>query len=183
MTFCMLAGLSQASCQEDPLAAAGGLPPIDSRSVWALVTGQDASPVRTELPIDGAVFIVANSSTSGPWYKLFTSPHVVGAGRTGPVFPNSTSPDPEAPTMQCARGGCLFDIWGDEAEEHDIAAQHPELVASMGARLSELAKGFYSNSDTGGMDLCPNGISPESCLCWAATNLHGGFLGPFHKWD
>ena len=182
MTFCKLGGLTEESCREDPLASAGGLPPVDSRDVWALVTGMDATPVRTELPIDNTVYINASSGAGGPWWKLYTNPHVVGAGRTGPVFPNASSPDPEGPTMLCSRGGCLFDVWGDETESQDVAAQHPQLVASMGARLQLLAEGFYSNKDTGGRDLCPNGTSASHCLCWAASNLHGGFLGPFHTW-
>ena len=178
MTFCILSGLSEEECQDDPAAASGGLPPIDSRDVWGLVTGLNSTPTRTELPIDATVFL--NATQGGPWYKLFTNPRVVGAGRTGPVYPNSSSPDPEGEFMDCKKGGCLFDVFLDPSESNDISAQHPDIVASMGARLSELAQGFYSNSDTGGTDICPQGT--RDCLCWAATNVHGGFLGPFHTW-
>ncbi len=83
--------------------------------------------------------------------------------------------------MVCGKGGCLFDVWGDPSESVDVAQQHPEVVAAMGARLGVLAQGFYSNSDKGGTSECPQGIK-EDCLCWAAENNHGGFVGPFHTW-
>lgn len=176
-TFCELAGLTAAACAADALAAAGGLPPIDSRSAWdAVVNG--GPPPRAELPIDASVLIAVNGTR---WWKLFTNPHVVGAGWTGPVFPNSTSQDPEGPTMACKKGGCLFDVFADPGERDDVAAQFPDVVAAMGARLDALAQTFYSNSDTGGTDVCPPGTKGD-CLCWAAENLWGNFVGPYHTW-
>lgn len=179
-TLCAVAGLSAAFCAEDARAAAAGLPPIDSRNVWSLVTGQDATPTRTELPIDASVLLTAASPSSGPWWKLFTSARVSGAGRTAPVFPNASSSDPEGEALACRPGGCLFDVWGDPTESQDVAAAHPDIVAAMGARLAALAEAFYSNQDSGGTSLCPAGTA--DCLCWAAEHLHGGALGPFHKW-
>ena len=175
-TLCALSGLPAAECNRDDLASAAGLPPIDSQNVWDLVEN-GGPPTRTEVPIDATVLLQVNGSH---WWKLFTNPRVVGAGWTGPVFPNSTSPDPEGPTMQCKRGGCLFDVAADEAETNDVAADHPEIVAAMGARLALLAQGFYSNNDTGGQDICPKGTG--HCMCWAAENVYGGFIGPFHTW-
>lgn len=176
-TFCGLAGGAPGDCAADALAARGGLPPVDSRSAWdAVVNG--GPPIRDELPIDASVLLAVNGSK---WWKLFTNPHVVGAGRTGPVFPNASSPDPEGPTMQCKKGGCLFDVMADPSETQDVASQFPEVVASMGARLGVLAQSFFSNSDAGGADVCPTGTRGD-CLCWAAENLWGNFVGPFHTW-
>lgn len=181
MTLCTLAGGAASECTADPRAAAAGLPPIDSHNVWPLVTQSGSTPGRREVPIDATVLLQAvGGATSGPWWKLFTNPHVVGAGWTGAVFPNSTSPDPESPTLQCKRGGCLFDVWSDPEERNDVAAAHPDIVAAMSAHLAELQKGFYSNSDSGGTDICPAGTG--QCMCWAAANVHGGFLGPYHTW-
>ena len=176
-TLCEVAGVAPVDCAADALAAGGGLPPIDSRSVWdAVVNG--GPPVRSELPIDATVLLAVNGSR---WFKLFTSPRVAGAGWTGAVFPNSSSPDPEGAEMDCERGGCLFDVWADPGETTDLAAQFPGVVADMGARLAALAEGFYSNSDAGGRDVCPEGTKGD-CLCWAAQNLWGGFVGPYHTW-
>jgi len=183
MTICKLAGIAEAECRADPLAASAGLPPIESLDVWPLVTGLNSSSPRTEVPIDAGVLLQAvGGSSAGPWWKLFTSSSVAGAGWTGEVFPNSSSPDPEAETLHCQPGGCLFDVWADPAERQDVAAAHPDIVAAMGARLAELAPSFYSNSDAGGKDACPQGVAPDQCMCWAATHIHSGFIGPFHSW-
>ena len=142
MTLCLLAGLPAAECARDDLAAAAGLPPIDSLDVWPLVV-EGGAPVRNEVPVGPDVLLKVDYSTN-QWWKLFTSPRVPGAGWTGPIFPNSTSPDPEAPVMECAKGGCLFDVMADPGERNDVAAQHPQIVATLTARLAELSKSFYS---------------------------------------
>ena len=46
----------------------------------------------------------------------------------------------------------------------------------MSARLDALARGFFTNNDTG-TDACPPGT--PLCGCWAAVHVHGGFLGPY----
>ena len=61
-----------------------------------------------------------------------------------------------------------------------MAAVHPEVVAALGARLAELRKGFYSNSDVG-VDVCPEGFAGDECACWAAANIWGGTFGPWQK--
>ena len=76
--------------------------------------------------------------------------------------------------------GCLFDVRADESERDNVAAANPAIVAKLRARLAQLIPDFYSNSDAGGTDLCPEGT--HDCMCWAAENLHGGFLGPWHQW-
>jgi arylsulfatase B len=176
-TFCELGGLSPALCAADPLAESAGLPAIDSRNVWEAVV-HNGAPVRNELPIDKTVLLLVNDTR---WWKLFTQKEVPGAGWTGPVFPNSTSPDPDLPTMTCESGGCLFDVMADPGETHDLARQFPDVAAAMGARLAVLVEGFYSNSDAGGQSMCPISVK-QDCLCWAAQHLWGNFVGPFHKW-
>ena len=182
-TLCGLAGLGARECAADPLAAAAGLPRIGSQDVWLAVTGGGASG-RTELPIaEGVLLSLPAAGGAGPWWKLFTDASVPGAGWTGPVFPNATSPNPEEAVLRCAPGGCLFDVLEDPTEAHDVAAAHPDVVAALGARLAELRKGFYSNSDTGGTPLCPRDVADAGqCMCWAAANTHGGVLGPYHEW-
>jgi hypothetical protein len=113
---------------------------------------------------------------TGQWYKLLTGTVNV-AGRGAPVFPNSTSPDPNDLSVDCG-AGCLFDVMADPSESHDLASSLPAVVQSMATRLAVLARGFYSNNDTG-IDVCPAGVT--DCACWAANNVWGGFLGPWQQ--
>lgn len=175
VTLCVRAGLPLAECTADPLAAAAGLPPIDGVDFWpAVVLGAGPSP-RSEIPVDEAVLIQRNGSAL---YKLMIGAQG-GAGLTGRVFPNSTGANPMAPTLDCGATGCLFEVASDESESDNLAAQRPDLVAAMTARLAELRKGFFSNEDRGvDVDGC---AGKGDCACWAAANVWGGFLGPWQK--
>ena len=138
----------------------------------AVVLGQGPSP-RSEIPVDPTVLIQRNGSAL---YKLMLGAQG-GAGLAGRVFPNASGANPMAPTLDCGAAGCLFEVGADESESADLAAQQPDLVASMTARLAELRKGFYSNADRGeDVDGCTG-----DCACWAAENVWGGFLGPWQK--
>jgi hypothetical protein len=81
------------------------------------------------------------------------------------MYPNSSSPtqDPSAATATCSP--CLFDVGGDPTEQHDVAAQYPEVVGAMTARLATLAAGSFSNNDTGLTPMCPPGTAGD-CACW-----------------
>jgi arylsulfatase A-like enzyme len=166
-TLCDLAGVDPT----DYVAAAGKLPPIDSLNVWPLISGQNSTSPRTEIPVSESALIQGQ-------YKLLTGPQIE-ATWSGPSYPNASSPaspvDP-GPTLKCA-GGCLFDVIADPTEHNDIAAQNPALVASMSARLAELVKGYYTNNDTF-VNLCPSNITMP-CACWAALNTWGGYFGPY----
>ena len=182
LTLCLLAGgASEAACRGDALAEAGGLPPQDSQDFWpAIVAAASGTTpvVRTELPIDAHTLLsIESPGTPGsPWWKLHTG-MVRGAGWHAPVFPNSTSPDPSLPTLNCSRG-CLFDVSSDEAEAVDVASLHPDVVARLTRRLANLSASFYSNADIG-VDACPQ--HEANCACWMAHNTYGGFFGPWQK--
>lgn len=174
MTFCKLAGLSEAACAADPLAEAGHLPPIDSLDLWPMFSGANLTSPRTEVPIASNALLQV--LPSGEWYKLLVGSIPV-AGRGAPVFPNSTSPDPNSFSVNCS-SGCLFDVMADPTEAEDLASLYPDVVAAMTSRLEVLARNFFSNNDTG-VDVCPGGV--VDCACWAATNIWGGFLGPWQE--
>jgi len=171
-TLCALAG-GGAACGADARAAAGGLPPPDSLDVWAHVTGANATSPRAELPVDERVLL--RDDGAALWKLVLGS--FDGALWTGPVSPNATATDPSAHVLACAPA-CLFDVRADPGEHADVAAAHPRVVAEMTARLAALQATFYSNSDSGGADLCPAGT--KDCLCYAAEHTYGGFLGPWH---
>ena len=153
----------------DARAAAHALPPPDSLDMWPLISGANATSPRVEVPI------APSSIISFPW-KLLKGPQW-WSGAQGPVYPNASSPQRSPNTWTLCGAGCLFNLTADPSEALDVAAAHPLVVAALSARIDELAKGFFSNNDTGGKDACPPGT--PLCGCWAAVHTWGGFLGPY----
>lgn len=166
-TLCALAGVDPA----DSVAAANGLPPIDSLNMWPLITGNTSSSPRVEYPISPSSFV------SYP-YKLLLGPQAFDA-YSGEFYPNASSIALSTDVVGECGNGCLYNIEADPLEENDIAAANPQLVANMTARLAQLSQGFFSNNDTG-VNLCPSGTI-ELCACWMATHVYGNFLGPFQE--
>jgi arylsulfatase A-like enzyme len=156
----------------DPVAAAAGLPPVDSVNVWPMLSGANATSPRAEIPLSPTGIVSGR-------YKLLLGQQGEAAW-AGPQYPNASSPahpvDP-GPSVACGATGCLFDVVADPSEHTNIASANPTIVAAMHARLKELVPGFYSNSDVL-VDDCPPGIS-QPCACWAATNVWGGYFGPY----
>jgi len=171
-TYCKLAGVDPT----DSLAAAAGLPPVDSLDVWPLISGANLTSPRVELPVSPQTIIQGN-------WKLITEQQIE-ATWSGPNYPNSSSvnnPVDPGPKLLCP-DGCLFDVVGDMTEHVDVAAQHPDVVASMTARLKELSQSFFDNSDDfTATSVCPPGVVNASspCACWAALNVWGGYFGPW----
>lgn len=152
----------------DARAAAAGLPPPDSMDMWPLLSGANATPPRVEVPI------APSSILSYPW-KFLKGPQW-WSGWQGPVYPNASSPANSPNVWDFCGTGCLFNLESDPGEHTNVAAQHPDLVRTLSARIDELAKGFFSNNDTG-VDACPPGTN--LCGCWAAVHTWGGFFGPY----
>ena len=182
-TYCGLAGGSPAFCTADERAAASGLPPVDSIDVWPLLSGATGgvSP-RTEVAVDVRGNHLALIQGD---FKLLTG-NQIGAGWCGGTYPNKTSAsadhvNPNDQHLACA-AGCLFDVVHDPTEQEDIAAAHPALVASMQARLAQLAPTFYSNNETGtDVPLCDSKPAGMPCGCFLALpgNFWNGSFGPY----
>jgi arylsulfatase I/J len=174
-TVCGLVGAGDA-CREDARARAAGLPPLDSLDAWPLISGANLTSPRVELPIS------PQSLIQGQW-KLITEQQIE-ATWSGPNYPNSSSvnnPVDPGPKLLCPTG-CLFDVVADITEHVDVAAQHPDVVASMTARLKVLSQSFFDNSDDfTATSVCPPGVVNASspCACWAALNVWGGYFGPW----
>jgi arylsulfatase B len=173
VTLCTLAGGPPNFCVNDTRAAAAGVPPIDSLDVWPLISGQNATSPRTSFAASGDAFI------SGP-YKLLTG-DVYDASWTGPLWPNSSSPAQDLLnyTVQCGKGGCLYDVESDSTEQNDIAAQNPAVVAQLLAELSAAKQSFWENNETG---VCAHNSSlsiKTACACDAADVVWGGYMGPY----
>ena len=57
--------------------------------------------------------------------------------RGGPVYPNaSTTLDAiDAHSLRCPSRGCLYNVVDDVAEEHEVGAEHLDLVESLMAEM------------------------------------------------
>ena len=133
-TFCEMIGVNPF----DPTASKYHYPQIDGLNVWPMISGQNETSPRNEIPIS------ANALIQGQ-YKYLNG-NVGYASWEGMEFPNSSSPQHpvQGTTMNCDKG-CLFDLQNDMTEHQNIASQNPQIVQTMSQRLNELKKGFYSN--------------------------------------
>ena len=173
-TVCGLLGAADA-CREDARARAAGLPPLDSLDLWPLISGANSTSPRTEVPVGPDALISGR-------FKLLLG-RQGQAGWDGPLAPNASSPahDPHAPSLDCSGAlGCLFDVLADPGEHNDVAAENPAVAAAMAARLAELRKGFFSNSDGEAGLVCAHdaalNVSDGACACGraAATGFFEG---------
>lgn len=178
-TFAGLAGVDST----DHRAAAAGLPPVDSVDVWPLISGQTATSPRSQVEI-GSNIGGDSSRRSGATAVggLIVPPHkiVLGYGPNsslsqsywpGPVSPNGTAP-PTDQLQSCGRTpqtGCLFDVYADPGEHHNLAASMPGLYKSLLAKVEEVEKTVYS----------PSRGASDPRACDMALNNYSGFWGPF----
>ena len=65
---------------------------------------------------------------------------------------------------------CLFNVLDDPTEHSEISAAHPDIVASMAARIAELQKGIFAPD---------RGEIQTAEACKALNEQWGGFIGPF----
>ncbi len=150
-TLLSLAGLDK----EDKAAAAAGLPPVDGVDQSAVLRGTAKSPARTEIHISPDALI------SGK-FKLVRGNQPMD-GWQGLSYPNATGAQPSFypkgwSTGRCVAKGCLYNIFEDPTEHHDLADEMPELLAKMQARLSDLNKDNFT----------PNRGEPTLKACVAA---------------
>ena len=97
-TLCGLAGIDPT----DEEAAKAKLPPIDSLDVWPLISGQNTTSPRTDIPISYDTLISGD-------YKIITGDVEYGVC-TGPQFPNTTTTSKQIHVTAHCGDGCLFDI-------------------------------------------------------------------------
>ena len=166
-TFCALNGINII----DENAKKANLPQVDGLNMWPLISGQNLTSPRTEIPIDDNVIISGD-------YKLILGTHDY-ASWSSKVFPNSSSPEHliQGTMIECGGKGCLFDIVKDMTEHNDISSTNADIVNNLKNRLNEVKKTYYNNSENG-IDICPSNVT-EKCGCWVAQNVYNGFYGPY----
>ena len=133
-TLCEVAGVDPTD--EIAAAAVPPVPPIDSLSLWPLLSGQNRTGARGEY-INGGVYIRADGM------KLLTGKAIKDAVWTGTVYPNtSTDYDDQSNTKADCSHGCLYNVSADMGEHTDLSAL-PEWAAvhkAMKTRAAELAR-------------------------------------------
>jgi arylsulfatase B len=185
-TFAALANVDPT----DKTAADNALPPVDSINVWPLISGQDSTPIRTELYIAATILIqdqwklITGSDQGNINKRMRAYPTMVpfnyylnGYGEEAALqmemiktYGDDTATWPEDSgyrSMDCATG-CLFDIQKDEAEANEIGDQFPEVREQMIKRLAVLNEGSYDPYRG------PNEVDVEQCKAQQAA----GFYGP-----
>jgi len=176
-TFCALAGVDPT----DNRAAAAGLPPIDSLNMWPLISGANSTSPRTEVVAgsDASECNFGNGTTVQALVRTDGYKLIIGSlGQniwSGPVSPNGTQwvdtpyhcGIPSDPVV--GKGGCLFNVLTDPTEHNDVAADHPDIVAAMYARILALQTTAFS----------PNRGSNDGSACRAALETWQQRWGPF----
>ena len=156
-TFCSLAGVDPT----DQRAAAASLPPVDSLDMWPMLSGQNLTSPRTQVPLDIHALIDGD-------YKIITGPSAQ-AGWTGPHYPNSTNPKGGIDAIVQCHDGCLFNIVQDPEERNNLAESMPAKLKEMQG-IFEKVNATYFNPNRGKVD---------PVACETAFNKYGGFWGPF----
>jgi arylsulfatase B len=178
-----LLGLAGVDAADAP-AAAAGLPPPDSIDQWPFLSGQNATPPRTEIwkawasgdgPRTGAAAMQGFTNASSGWHLLIDDVQV--HCWSGPYSPNASASCDGSAALACGRPdapsragkrGCLFNVLDDPGQHTDAADAHPDIVAALYARLREV-NGTAYNPDRGTFDA-------RACDAYRAW---GGFYGPF----
>jgi len=145
----------------DTKAAAAKLPPVDSLDMWPLISGQNSTSPRVDVPVSYDTLISEG-------YKILVGT-VTGAGWTGPQYPNKTHPEGIRPTQKCGESGCLYNIKTDPNEHNNLAVAMPDILEMMHNKL-EKYRATYFNPFRGF-------TSKEACD--KAINKYGSFWGPF----
>ena len=184
-TFCALAGVDPT----DARAAAAGLPPVDGLNLWPWLSGANATSPRTEVPVGSAgseagfppsmanATVVQALVTADGWklmvgstgQSIWTGPYYPNASTSWKDLPYECGFPGQAPPAGKAASGCLFNITADPTEHFDVAEAHPDVVATLYARIQELQKTAFS----------PDRGTPQPAACAHALHEYKGFWGPF----
>lgn len=157
-TFCALAGVDPT----DERAAKANLPPIDSLNMWPLISGQNSTSPRVDVPATEETLI------SGDLKILFGDNKL--AGWTGPHYPNTTNPEGGISAVEhCGDTGCLYNIKEDPEEHENLAAKMPEELQEMRTKFDNYKKTFFD----------PDRGKSSPGACEVALGKYGGFWGPF----
>ncbi|KAH9257805.1 hypothetical protein BASA81_003823 [Batrachochytrium salamandrivorans] len=145
-----------------------GLPPVDSQNtLWGAIISSNQETTRQEVHLSEKGLISGR-------YKVLLGDQPMNMWQ-GEQYPNATGYQPSflqtsktLRSLHC-HAGCLFNIFEDPTEHHELSAAFPELKNTMVARLRELNKSVFR----------PNRGREDFTACRVAKKLHQGHYGPF----
>lgn len=203
-TFADLAGVDPT----DHTAAAAGLPPVDSQSLWPYLSGSSPMSPHRELPIGTTscetpadpyacvnpwgwgnvktivTGIIQDNGSEGIW-KLLLGDQTMD-GWQGPMYPNVSTKKSDfemsdAFTAHCGAQGCLFRLDLDPSEHHDYLKVSPRnsSLSALAARMLDSIRAH--NATTFSPERGPGENDPKvvDTPCSVALNQYGGYFGPF----
>ena len=157
-TFCYLAGVDPT----DERAAEAKLPPIDSLNMWPMISGQNSTSPRVDIPASNSTLISGD-------YKILQGV-VAQAGWTGPQYPNLTNPSGGIKVLEkCGQGGCLYNIKEDPEERVNLATKMPDVLKEMQEKLAKYQATSFN----------PKRGKESPLFCETVMNKYKGFMGPF----
>lgn len=178
--YATIAGLAGVD-PTDHKAAEAGLPPIDSKDMWPLISGQVQQSPRTELALGDAQDKGKASSKTlvggliQGRYKVLVG-NLSESGWTDSEYPSNTTWRSNDAIQSCGRdanSGCLFDVVDDPGEHFNLAKERPDILQRMLARVAEIEKTAFS----------PYRGSQHSAFCQHVLDVYRGFTGPFVDTD
>jgi len=164
-TFAAVAGVDPT----DYAAAKAGLPPIDSFNLWPLLSGQNKTGPRREIPLGSPgldQLTTVQGLISGD-FKLLLG-EVQQNIWTGPFYPNLTTNWLDKP-YDCGIKGCLFNIREDPTEHVNLVDSLPAISSQLAARIKQIQETVFH----------PNRGKQDGLACQYALYQYGGYWGPF----
>jgi hypothetical protein len=101
-------------------------------------------------------------------YKLVLGTQKYGFWQ-GPKYPNASTDHTRFDRPFDCKRGCLFDIFADPSEVHDLAGEQA-------SKLAELAK-LWAQRNATSFNAPRLATSAQQCQAYAAA--HGGYTGPY----
>eukprot|EP01006_Ploeotia_vitrea_P031365 TRINITY_DN63688_c0_g2_i1.p1 TRINITY_DN63688_c0_g2~~TRINITY_DN63688_c0_g2_i1.p1 ORF type:complete len:520 (+),score=55.66 TRINITY_DN63688_c0_g2_i1:23-1582(+) len=191
-TFAKMAGA-------DPNDPVKGLPDVDGLDVWKLISGENMTSPRVEIPLSSDGLIVGDwkyvaKTGHDNWdrhCRKFKQDPLCNMGYwTPPVWPvadcgggkNNDCPHNCTSSIGCTRDpgcppeGCLFNLKNDPLEKHDLSKSNPVKLQQMRARFEEILKTKFQTTDS-------DAVFSE-CETWGEMiKRNRGFAGPLcRKW-
>lgn len=179
-TFAALAGVDPT----DHRADAAGLPPIDSFNMWPMLSGQVQESPRKYLiigdtndvgsPLNGSSIVAMVGGIIMGEYKLLVG-EFDQASWTPPNGANETERESHyykrvwETCKTTPRTGCLYNIYKDPEERHNLAVDNRRLFHNMLRIMNRESKKIYN----------PYRGEAHPDACRVAVDQYGGFLGPF----
>jgi hypothetical protein len=172
-----------------------GVPAIDALDMWDYLTGATTQSPRTEVPLstvnwhgyknlnlslnESAAVIIGH-------HKLVVGSQGYLGFWMGPLYPNASTPCGnehvgKGHSALCGAGcstGCVFDIYADPTEHHDLAEHLPHVKDLLLARLQHMREDAYQ-TDGDHTLLNISDIAWTRPLATAAKDAAGGFWSPF----